>query len=375
MFTFNVKGEEVKFQSVGFDEAMNLARKENKMLYIDCMTEWCGWCKVMDKNTFTNDEVAAMLNNKFIALKIDMEKGYGVNLAMKYHIRSFPTAIIINSAGELIYKQSGYQDAKQFLSTLTSVLNGEGQMKFPGISTKVDMAYPDFYKQRFINDKKKAKPNENDADKFLATQKDLLNEISWSIILTLDVNEKHEEYFITNMAKYRELYGNEVDDKMENIIYSRTEKAVKEKNETKLNEIIALIDKNFNPEQAEQMKLNCKLEFYLETGSYKTFSKILIDHLEKIEYNNAEMINNYAWILYEKCDDKEVLLNSIDWVEKAFKYKADYAIMDTYAALLYKTGQKDKAIAAAKKAIATGEENKEDVSSTEKLLLKIEAMK
>lgn len=375
MITFNVKGEEVKFQSIGFDEAINLARKENKMVYIDCMTEWCGWCKVMDKNTFTNDEVASMLNDKFIALKIDMEKGYGVNLAMKYHIRSFPTTIIINSAGELIYKQSGYQDAKQFSSTLTSVLNGEGQMKYPGISTKIDMSYPEFYKQRFKNEKTKIKPDEKAADKFLATQKDLLNEISWSIILTMDVNEKHEEYFITYMAKYRELYGNEVDNKMENIIYSRTEKAVKEKNETKFNEVIALIDKKFSVEQAEQMKLNGKLEFYLETGRYKEFSKIMIEHLEKTEYNNAQMINNYAWTLYEKCDDKEVLLNSIDWVEKAFKYNADYPILDTYAALLYKTGQKDKALSAAQKAIAVGEENKEDVSSTKELLQKIEAMK
>lgn len=375
MFTFNVRGEEVKFQSIGFGEAINLARKENKMVYIDCMTEWCGWCKVMDKNTFTNDEVGAMLNNNFIALKIDMEKDYGVNLAMKYHIRSFPTTLIINAAGELIYKQGGYQDAKQFVSTLTSVVNGEGQMKYTGISTNIDLPYPEFYKQRFKNDKKKIKTDEKAADKFLATQKDLFNEISWSIILTMDVDQKHEEYFITNMTKYRELYGNEVDDKMENIIYSRTEKAIKENNETKFNEVIALIDKKFNAEQAEEMKFNSKLEFYFETGSYKTFSKIMTEHLEKIEYNNAQMINNYAWTLYEKCDDKDVLLSAIDWVEKAFNFDTGYPIMDTYAALLYKSGQKDKASAAAKKAIAVGEENKEDVSTTKELLLKIEAMK
>src|SRR3954470_24737460 len=94
------------------------AKSEKKFIFVDAYTDWCIWCKVMDKNTFPEQEVSALLNDKFIPVKMEMETGYGITLAMKYHVASFPTFLVFNSDGELIDRLVGYQKAKEFMANL-----------------------------------------------------------------------------------------------------------------------------------------------------------------------------------------------------------------------------------------------------------------
>ncbi len=50
------------------------AKAENKFIFVDCYATWCGPCRLMDKNVFTNSEVANYLNNNFISVKVQMDK-------------------------------------------------------------------------------------------------------------------------------------------------------------------------------------------------------------------------------------------------------------------------------------------------------------
>ena len=66
-------GETSKVKWYSIEEVQELVKTEKRKIYIDIYTDWCGWCKQMDKNTFTNDEVADLLNTKFYAVKLDGE--------------------------------------------------------------------------------------------------------------------------------------------------------------------------------------------------------------------------------------------------------------------------------------------------------------
>lgn len=68
----NSAGTSVKWMS--FEEAVEKSKTEKRKIFIDVFTEWCGWCKVMDKNTFPDSEVAKLLNEKFYAVKLDAEQ-------------------------------------------------------------------------------------------------------------------------------------------------------------------------------------------------------------------------------------------------------------------------------------------------------------
>lgn len=56
-----------------FQEALMLSKKEKKKVFIDVFTSWCGWCKVMDKNTFTNPVIAKYMNEHFYCVKLNAE--------------------------------------------------------------------------------------------------------------------------------------------------------------------------------------------------------------------------------------------------------------------------------------------------------------
>ena len=65
------EGEKIHWHS--FQEAVELSKKEKKKVFIDVYTQWCGWCKVMEKNTFTNPVIAKYVNKHFYAVKLDAE--------------------------------------------------------------------------------------------------------------------------------------------------------------------------------------------------------------------------------------------------------------------------------------------------------------
>ena len=102
----------INFQTLSLEEAKTLAKKTNKLIFIDVYTAWCGPCKMMAKGPFKEDKVGKVYNEKFINLKIDAEKDAdGPFVSRAYSVRAYPTMIFINGDGKLIKTVIGYQDA------------------------------------------------------------------------------------------------------------------------------------------------------------------------------------------------------------------------------------------------------------------------
>jgi thioredoxin-related protein len=66
--------EESPVKWMTFEEAVEKSKTEKRKIIIDVYTDWCGWCKVMDKNTFSDPEVAKLLNEKFYPVKFNAEQ-------------------------------------------------------------------------------------------------------------------------------------------------------------------------------------------------------------------------------------------------------------------------------------------------------------
>src|SRR5476649_1062437 len=79
----------IQFDHSTWAELLAKAKQQNKMIFVDAYTTWCGPCKWMAKNVFTNDTVAEFYDKTFICAKIDMEKGEGPELAKKYEVRAY----------------------------------------------------------------------------------------------------------------------------------------------------------------------------------------------------------------------------------------------------------------------------------------------
>lgn len=105
----------INFHQGTWKEAMMKAKKENKLIFLDANTKWCGPCKKMEKFTFTDSAVAKYFNEHFINVKMDMEKGEGRSIAKKLNVRYYPSLFFVNKNGNVAMKNVGYMSAVELL--------------------------------------------------------------------------------------------------------------------------------------------------------------------------------------------------------------------------------------------------------------------
>ena len=106
---------QTNFQDFALSEAIEKAKQENKMVFVDCYTSWCGPCKYMADKIFTQKEMGEYLNGRFVCVKYDMERGDGPDIAVKYNVAAYPTFLILDTDGTLIYKiVGGTETAEEF---------------------------------------------------------------------------------------------------------------------------------------------------------------------------------------------------------------------------------------------------------------------
>lgn len=116
----------IQFFQGTFADALAQAKKEKKQIFIDFYTEWCGPCMIMSKTVFTLPEVGEIYNSKFINLKIDAEKGEGVELAKKYKVTSYPTYIFVNPlTQESTHRSGGNKPAADFIADTKGALDSK----------------------------------------------------------------------------------------------------------------------------------------------------------------------------------------------------------------------------------------------------------
>ena len=102
-------GAEAQNRSINFEQTkvwkqiVKKAKKEKKLIFVDCYTSWCGPCKMLANNVFTKDEVADYFNQTFVNAKYDMEKDEdGIILKTQFGVKAFPTLVFVDPATQQV---------------------------------------------------------------------------------------------------------------------------------------------------------------------------------------------------------------------------------------------------------------------------------
>lgn len=128
----SLSAQGVEFMPEGslLKDALAKAKAENKDVLLDCYTTWCGPCRMMTTQIFPQKEMGDYINPRFVAIKIDMEKGEGPEIARNNDVAAYPTFIIFNADGKEKGRIVGGSQAERFKSELEKVLasGGAGSM-------------------------------------------------------------------------------------------------------------------------------------------------------------------------------------------------------------------------------------------------------
>jgi thioredoxin-related protein len=369
-----VYAEGVNFITVtSWSEALELSKKANKPIFLDAFTDWCGWCKVMDKETFSDPDVATFMNANFVNVKMEMETGEGIDVAMKYRISSFPTFKVFAVDGTPTYTVMGYQPPKDWLKSLALMTDASKAQRAKGVTATLKLAYPDWHRGAYLKGKSKTIADAKIVQAWFDEQKDRMSEVAWCVINRYQLSEAQQEWVMDHEADYRDLYGDEFDHVIQMRAQSVFGNAVAKKDKSLLEKATDLITRS-SPDASESIRDRLQAMYFGRIGEWMELADVIV-RMSLATDASADQINEYAWDMYQKCDDKAPLLKAAEAMKRttAKLESVQWAFVDTYAALLYKTGQYDEAEQQAIRAIEMGATATEDVSSTEELLTKIRA--
>ena len=151
IFSFSVKPKE-KVQWMTVAEMQEAYKKSPRPILVDVYTSWCGWCKVMDKETYAKDDVAAYINSHYYAIKLDAEskqsfewngKKYEYNKEYKsndlaiyllFGQMSFPSTVFLSTLDAQPAPMPGYLKPGEL----------EAPLKFFGDSVYKTKNYPEY---------------------------------------------------------------------------------------------------------------------------------------------------------------------------------------------------------------------------------------
>lgn len=119
----SVFAQGMKFEKGTFDEALAKAKKENKYVFMDAYTKWCGPCKALNKNVFPAKEAGDYFNKRFVNIKIDWESEEGKKLSSKYIVNGYPTLFCLDSDGKVLHSWSGGGNVERLINEAKRVFD------------------------------------------------------------------------------------------------------------------------------------------------------------------------------------------------------------------------------------------------------------
>ena len=112
---------QTKFRALSWKEAIETAKREGKLVFVDFYTDWCGPCKVMARDVFPQKQVGDFFNAKFVCLKLNAEKE-GRELAKRFCISAYPTFIVVDTDEKVRVELKGSMNADKFIARMEDAL-------------------------------------------------------------------------------------------------------------------------------------------------------------------------------------------------------------------------------------------------------------
>jgi thioredoxin-related protein len=367
------------------------AKSEKKYIFLDLFASWCAPCKLMDASVYTNDSVGCLMNERFIAVKVQMDStgkddGYTKSwyqvareIEEKYRLNGYPGFLFFTPEGQLIYKDFGYKGVHDFIEMESLVLEPKRTAYYElidnyknGIKDYSELGKLAVFTKDVIGDKKLAMEMAGDY------KRNYLDRLSESELLNGN--------YLTFISKFSNLIDSS--DHFFDICYKESRQvdsimgpnwAEDRVNETITREYIAdklelngrpvMKDPNWSgiasnirarypAVNSKRIVLQYQIKYYryvdLEWDRYaKYFDKKVKADVKRYRYGSSWMgiffnLNLPAWDMFLNCEDRKALKIGLHWSDLSIRLCGSrfdaLQCLDTRANILYKLGRTREAI-------------------------------
>ncbi|WP_164108149.1 MULTISPECIES: thioredoxin family protein [Sphingobacterium] len=385
-----VTGQEkgINFEHNGnWEKIKAKAKAENKHIFVDCFTTWCGPCIWMAENVFPQENVGTFFNANFVNLKLQMDQtkkdteevkswySEATRFAKDYGVRAYPTFLIFSPNGELVHRMVGGGEAESFIARAKEGLNPETQ--YVTLVKKFEANPKDAAIAKSL-----AKAAQSAYDEAMSSKaitafiesvgvEGALTSDNIDLLLQGATSSKSASYGIIkdNMKKVDALLeetqkpGSSNDILSSILVYELVMPKIG-KAETPSVDFVALqkeIEQVHPYVDMTSSLARAKAQYYGRVKNWPAF-KDAVDEFVKVGSKrlSPQDLNSFAWTIFENCDDAACITSALAWSKKSLEAGENAAYLDTYANLLYKSGDKANAIKWQEKALVAASESEKE---------------
>lgn len=381
----------VNFENkLSWTQILEKAKIENKHIFLDFYTTWCGPCKQMTKEVFPLSQVGAFFNKSFINVAIQMDLTKKDNAYVKswykdaerlgktYNISSYPTYIVLDADGKLVHTIKGANfNVDSFLGNVKLALDPKTQ--YSGMQTRYNNGQRD---STFLLQLVRTAQRSRDFESingyitaYLAIDTNWTKKENLVFITQVTRSSKDKTYHF--LLSHQDLIDAAVGENtsrniIKTIVSDEIVLPIIRKDGKKIvtqggmilmsgepvknvdwSQVKGKLDSDY-PDLSEEIIADAKPQYYRSLGDWEKYSESVTSYASNQRWLNLTQLANYTTQLLYECDDAQHYKSAIKWCEIIMDgedmSKKPWTLKN-YSTLLYKTGQKDLAIKSMEKYI------------------------
>ncbi len=382
----------IQWQTGSFENILNKAKAQKKLIYVDIYTTWCTPCKQMDAEVFTNANVGKIFNDNFINYKIDGEKGEGKDLVEYFELDSYPTSMFIDGDWNVIQKLEGFRPVERLLESAEKM---KERGKISGSDDDLEQAYMKGRRDAtFLSEYIKVRQlqkmdNSIILDEYLGkiTPDQLKSEATLKLI-TENASQLRGRAFDYLMSRKNEPI---IERKIKGIILQNLTKAGNQKSEKLLIEVLATngrLSKTFA--EANEWNTEAKMNYFMLTNQsdkFFTTADFFMDtyvlkkdiiHLKNFPDLGeiyTQKLRNASKFVIENYKERQKLEKAVLWIKKSLEIEEKSNNSEIYSRLLFILGYKIEAIKLINRTLTLAKQEKVESSRLEFLANELAKMK
>lgn len=369
-----VQGQGIEFEHGTFAEALQKAKQENKLVFLDAYASWCGPCKRLSREMFPREDVGSFFNKHFVSFKQDMEKGEGLQLRKKYPVSAFPTLFFIDPNGEVITKIKGApRKAEDFINF------AEKAVKMYDPAAKYAKMYENGNRDyevllgyvRGLN--QKGESSLRVANEYLDAQDDLSTDENLHFIYEAmtRLDSRIFDMFTEHKKGLEKLYNpDELVAKVDQAAENSLKTALEYEAPSLKDEAVAKY-KKYDEEAGEKFEIKANMAFAMVENDADTYLKYAKESADMD--NSAENLHELSENIYKHFpSDSKAMKSAEKWAENAAESSRDLGHYYNYIQVLIGNEKPKKALDALDECINIASEKGESTEKLDALKLQLE---
>ena len=337
----------VEFQSGTWAKILEAAKTQKRLIFVDAYTTWCGPCKMMDRNTYTDAGVGLYFNENFINYKFDMERGEGPEFARKYEVSAYPALLFINHEGMEIHREMGYKSPLEMIRAGQIANDPQKNGALLELEFEEGNQDPERMREYAFLLKNSQKDYRKAASRYFESvdDKDLDEPLVWEAIneFTFNLNSREFQYLVKRKKRFARKFGEDkVNEKILDVLKKQAVVSALTRNEGPFLQALSIADDAFKDKGKNSDRL--RMTYAVGTKDWDTYAQQAMRYFDLYSVKDPQELLRAAEHFYQQVDEIPFLETATDWALQAHRNTPSFQSKFLQAGLLFRSNKLSEAL-------------------------------